>query len=137
MNPNAIIRQLMAQPNVHSSFAFLGRFLLSYMFIVAGWAKIGGYAGTAAFMESKGISSVFLAPVILLELGGGIAILLGFQTRGIAFILAVFCIISGFIFHGAPEDATNFMKNLSIAGGFIFLLLNGAGKFSLDHIIEK
>ena len=114
-----------------------GRALISYIFITAGWAKIGGYAGTAAYMESKGLPGSLLVLVILLELGGGLAILVGYQTRIVAFFFTVFCIVSGLMFHGAPEEATSLLKNISIAGGFLFLIAQGAGKFSLDNLLTK
>lgn len=131
------VANLLERTGLDNIFTLLGRVLISYIFITAGWAKIGGYAGTAAYMESKGLPSALLVLVILLELGGGLAILVGYQTRIVAFFFAVFCIVSGLIFHGAPEEATSLLKNISIAGGFLFLLAQGAGKFSLDNLLTK
>ena len=74
--------------------------------------------------------------VILTELGGGLAIAFGLATRYAAFALAGFSIISGVIFHGNFGDQMQqimFMKNLAIAGGLLILVVNGAGKFSLDR----
>ncbi len=88
-------------------------------------------------MEAMGVPSALLPLTILVELGGGLALLLGFQTRFAAFGLAVFSLITAFIFHGGAEDAINLMKNLSIAGGLFFVMLHGAGKLSIDHLIEK
>ncbi|SEA17400.1 DoxX family protein [Microbulbifer marinus] len=114
----------------------LGRVLMSLMFITAGWNKIGGYEGTQAYMESAGVPGILLPLVILVELGGGLAILLGFFTRWSALALALFCLASAFLFHYVPGDQgqmISFMKNITIAGGFFILACAGAGKLSLDH----
>ena len=78
---------------------------------------------------------VLLPLVILLEVGGGLAIITGWQTRWIAFLLAVFTVAAGVIFHSNFADQIQmimFMKNLAIAGGFLLLAVHGAGGFSLD-----
>lgn len=137
MNPNILVKNIVTQPVISDSLAVMSRLLMSYIFIIAGWAKIGGYTGTAVYMASKGLPSFVLILVILLELGGGLAILIGFQTRFTAFFFAVFCIASGLIFHGAPEETTSLMKNFALAGGFIYILIHGAGRFSIDALIEK
>lgn len=131
------IENFVKNSSINNTLSFIGRALMAYLFIVAGWAKLGSYAGTAGYMESKGIPSGLLVLVILLEFGGGLAILVGYQTRLIALIIAAFCIASGLIFHGAPEEATSLMKNFAMAGGFIYIALHGAGKFSLDNILCK
>ena len=116
-----------------------GRVLLSLIFIVAGYSKIGGYAGTAGYMESAGVPGELLPLVILAELGGGIAILLGLFTRPVAVALAGFSVISGVIFHGAPDQVNQIMlmKNIAIAGGFLVLAANGAGAWSIDAKLKK
>ena len=136
-NPNIWVRNLVMSGSLQDILALVGRAFLAYLFIVAGWGKIGSYAGTAAFMESKGLPGELLGLVILLELGGGLAILVGFQTRVISLFLVVFNIASGFMFHGAPAEATNFMKNIGLAGGYIYLICYGAGRLSIDHLLEK
>ena len=122
----------------------VARILLSIIFIVAGWGKIGGYEGTAGYMAAMGVPALLLPLVIITELGGGLAILVGFQTRIVAFLLAGFCVISGYLFHlavvtgdpaNAMADMTNqimWMKNLAIAGGFFALIASGAGAWSVD-----
>lgn len=131
------IANIIKSSGIDNSLALIGRALMAYLFIVAGWAKIGSYAGTAGYMASKGIPGSLLILVILLELGGGLAILVGYQTRAIALFIGLFCIASGLIFHNAPEEATNLMKNLAMAGGFIYIALQGAGKFSIDYLLTK
>jgi len=137
INPNVWVRNIFTNSGAEATFSLVGRAFLAYLFIIAGWGKIGGYAGTAAYMESKGLPGDLLILVILLELGGGLAILLGFQTRIIAFFLVVFNVLTAFMFHGAPEDATAFMKNVGLAGGFLYLVVYGAGRFSIDRWLEK
>ena len=74
---------------------------------------------------------------ILVEFGGGLALLFGFQARFAAFGLGLFSMITAFIFHDGTQDSINFMKSFAMAGGLFFLMLHGAGKMSLDHLIEK
>ncbi len=114
----------------------VGRVLIAAMFVVSGLGKIFGYQGTAGYMEAMGVPGVLLPLVILLEVGGGLAIIAGWKTRPVAFALAGFCILSALIFHADFSDQaqmTNFMKNISLAGGFLFLVANGAGAYSLDN----
>lgn len=120
--------------------ALAGRILIAVMFVLAGWSKIGGYAGTQGYMQSHGVPGALLPLVILLELGGGLAIIAGLFTRPIALLLAGFCILTGLLFHaGSPDQAQqiNFMKNLGLAGGFLFLVAYGAGRLSVDHALKR
>ncbi len=137
LNPNVVVKNIVNQDQVNTIVSTLARVLVAYIFIVAGYGKISGYEATAGYMEAMGVPSALLPLTILVELGGGLALLLGFQTRFAAFGLAVFSLITAFIFHGGAEDAINLMKNLSIAGGLFFVMLHGAGKLSIDHLIEK
>ena len=119
-----------------------GRILLALIFITSGLGKIGGFEGTVGYIASKGlpVASVVAALTILVELGGGLAVLFGFLTRWAALALAVFSLLAGFIFHaywGVPADQVmgqqiNFWKNVSIAGGFLVLAAFGAGGISID-----
>lgn len=115
----------------------LGRLGLSLIFIVSGWGKIGGYAATQQYMEAMGVPGVVLPLVILLELGGGLAIAAGLFTRWVAVAFAVFSLASAFLFHGAPDDQINLLKNIAIAGGFLMLAAQGAGGFSVDALITR
>ena len=122
---------------MNNSLALLGRIGLSLIFIISGWAKIAGYAGTQQYMEAVGLPGALLPLVIALELGGGLAILTGAFTRWIALALAVFSLASAALFHadfGDVAQATNFWKNAAMAGGFLMLAAHGAGTFSLDHL---
>ena len=114
----------------------LGRLLLALIFIIAGYGKIFAYAGTQGYMDSMGVPGVLLPLVIALELLGGLAIVLGWQTRIVAFLLAGFCVLSAVIFHGNVGDQgehIQFLKNLGLTGGFLLLVAHGAGAWSLDN----
>lgn len=136
-NPNLVVKNITQNSNLDASISLLARALMAYIFIVAGFGKLTAYSATVGYMESMGVPGMMLPFTILLELGGGLALLFGFQARLVALGLAVFSVITGLIFHGAAEDAINLMKNFAMTGGLLFLMLHGAGKFSLDHWIEK
>ncbi|MFN2275092.1 MAG: DoxX family protein, partial [Anaerolineales bacterium] len=89
----------MNQSTLTAATQVTGRALMSAIFILSGIGKLGAYAATQGYMESKGVPGVLLPAVILLELGGGLAVLLGWQTRISAFLLAGFCLLSALIFH--------------------------------------
>jgi len=118
----------------------LARILMPILFISAGWGKITGYAGTQQYMEAMGVPGFMLPLVILLEFGGGLAILFGFLTRFTALFTAAFTILTAFLFHSNFAEGVNqlmFMKNLSIAGGFLVLGLVGPGAYSIDRLLRK
>ncbi|MCK4864550.1 MAG: DoxX family protein [Gammaproteobacteria bacterium] len=113
----------------------IARLLLAHIFILAGMNKIMGYAGTQGYMESMGVPGILLPLVILVEVGAGLAVLVGWQTRWAAYALAGFTVVSAVIFHSNLGDQTQmimFMKNFAIAGGLLLLADHGAGAFSLD-----
>lgn len=115
--------------------ALVGRLMLVSLFLWAGWGKIGGYEGTAAYMGKAGVPGSLLPVVIAVELLGGLLIVIGWQTRLVAIGLAIFTILAAVLFHqnfGDRNQLTHFMKNMSIAGGFLLLAANGAGAWSLD-----
>jgi putative oxidoreductase len=118
----------------------VGRFLISVMFLIAGISKITGYASTQGYMEAMGVPGALLPLVIILEVFGALAIIIGYKTKVIAFLLAGFSIVSALLFHNNFADqmqAALFMKNIAIAGGFLFLVVNGAGPLSIDNKINK
>jgi putative oxidoreductase len=113
-----------------------GRVLLATLFLVSGAGKIGEYAATAGYMESAGVPGALLPVVIGLETLGAAAIMLGWQTRVAAFLLAGFSLLTALLFHGNisdPGQLVHFLKNLSIAGAFLLLTANGAGPISIDR----
>ena len=122
--------------SIQTLSAPLGRLLLSLIFIVSGIGKIGAYAGTQAYMDSMGVPGMLLPLVIALEILGGLAIILGWQARIVALLLAGFCLLSGALFHGDIGDQSQqiqFLKNLGLAGGFLLIVAHGAGAWSLDN----
>ena len=113
-----------------------GRILLASLFLISGLGKLGAYDGTVAYMSAMGVPGFALPVVIALEVLGGAAIMLGFQTRLVAFLLAGFSLVSALLFHANFGDQIQqimFLKNVSIAGGFLLLVANGAGPLSLDR----
>lgn len=116
--------------------------MLSIVFILAGFGKITAYSGTAEYMASQGVPGAILPIVILVELGGGLMLLVGYQTRLAAFLLGGFSVLSGLIFHLVPSlsmegmqaqmEMTNFFKNLAIGGGMAYVFANGSGSMSID-----
>ena len=116
--------------------SLIARILLSHIFIMAGISKITGYAGTQGYMESVGVPGILLPLVIILELGGGLALLVGWQTRLVSYAVAAFTVIAAVIFHSNLADQMQmilFMKNFAIAGGLLLLAEHGAGAFSLEN----
>ena len=114
----------------------VARILLAHIFVLAGMNKIMGYAGTQGYMEMMGVPGMLLPLVIILELGGGLALIVGWQARLMAYALAGFSIISALIFHHNLADQVQmimFMKNLAIAGGLLLIAEHGAGAYSLDN----
>lgn len=136
-NPNVVVKNVANQTSAEALLTLIARAFMAYIFIMAGWGKITAYSATVGYMESMGVPGAMLPLTILVEFGGGLALLLGFQARFAAMGLALFSLITAFIFHSGAEDAINLMKNFAMAGGLFFLMLHGAGKISLDHLIEK
>ncbi|NUU68010.1 DoxX family protein [Enterobacteriaceae bacterium BIT-l23] len=118
----------------------IARILMPILFIVAGWGKITAYSGTQQYMEAMGVPGFLLPLTILLEFGGGLAILFGFLTRTTALITALFTLMTAFLFHSNFADGVNslmFMKNFTIAGGYLLLATFGPGAISLDRALNK
>lgn len=125
---------------VQNSAVMIARILMPILFIVAGWGKMHAYSATAAYMASAGVPSFFLPLTILLEFGGGLAIMFGFLTRTTAIITAVFTVLTALLFHvdfSVPVNQMMFMKNLTIAGGYLVLFAFGPGAFSIDRLLKK
>ena len=113
----------------------VGRLLLAQIFLIAGVGKIGGYAATQGYMEVMGVPGMLLPLVILLEVGGAVALIVGWQARWAALALALFSIAAALLFHNNLADQMQsimFMKNFAMAGGLLMLAVHGAGAWSLD-----
>lgn len=125
---------------MNATLSLLGRIGLSLIFIISGWAKITGYAGTQQYMEAMGVPGAMLPLAIVLELGGGLAIAAGLSTRWIALALAAFSLVTAFIFHadfGDAMQAISFWKNVAMAGGLLMLAAHGAGAWSIDGLRKR
>lgn len=128
--------------NLQHSAALAGRILLALIFIVSGWGKITGFAGTAGYIASKGmpLPEVMAAGAIAVEFLGGLALLAGFKTRWAALALFLFLIPTTLIFHNpagltgqeAQGQMTQLMKNFAIMGGMLMVFAFGPGRYSVD-----
>ena len=128
-------------PATQNTLALVGRILLAFLFVMSGFNKLTSIDGTIAYMQHGGVpmASILVYPTILVELGGGLLLMLGWQTRAVAALLFLFLIPVTLLFHNPATDPTqaqtqmiNLMKNLSIMGGMLQLIAFGPGGFSLD-----
>ena len=128
---------------ISNPLALIGRILLAWLFIPAGWGKLGaGFAGTVGYIASKGLPmpEVLAVAALVVEIGAGIALLIGFQTRWAALLLALFTLGAAVFFHnywGVPADQAMvqqlmFNKNLGVVGGLLVIAALGGGALSLD-----
>ena len=118
----------------------IGRILISALFLLNGIFKISNYDGTIGWMESFGMPGILLIPAIILEIAGPVLIIIGYKTKLAAGLLSLFCIATAFIFHNDfanQMQLTSFLKNIALAGGFLFIVVNGAKDFSLDKKLKK
>jgi putative oxidoreductase len=121
--------------NANKWMDLIARVLLAQIFVIAGIGKITDYSGTQEYMASGHVPGLLLPAVILLELGGGAALVVGWRTRPISIALAAFSILAALLFHANLKDDMQtllFLKDLAIAGGLLLLGLHGAGYLSLD-----
>ncbi|SEL66150.1 putative oxidoreductase [Variovorax sp. YR750] len=130
-------------PNpAQDTLALIGRILIAYLFVPAGIGKLLGFGGTVGYITSVGLPLPEVGAVIaiVVELGFGIALLLGFKTRWTAIVMAIFTVAAALFFHkywSAPDamkmmQQINFNKNIAIAGGLLALAAFGPGRFSID-----
>ena len=118
----------------------VGRVFISLVFLLSGINKIGNYEGSIGWMESFGMPGIFLIPAIILEIGTSILIIIGFKVKIAAALLSVFCIATALIFHtdfSNQMQFVSFMKNIALAGGFLFLVINDTKGFSLERKLSK
>jgi putative oxidoreductase len=128
--------------SLQSTTVLVGRILLGLIFVLSGFAKISGFDGTAGYIASKGLPlpQLLAALTIVVELGGGLALMAGLYTRQAVIALAGFSLLTAVVFHNfwaAPQadqmgQQINFMKNLAIAGGMLVLAAFGPGRLSVD-----
>lgn len=140
---NAITTNTPGAPTgVSDAAALVGRILLALIFITSGWGKIGGFEGTVGYIASKGLPLPQLGAIlaIVVELGGGILLVIGYKARWAALAIGIFTLVSAIFFHDywAAEAAQkmaqqiNFWKNVAITGGMLMVFAFGPGRYSLD-----
>ena len=113
----------------------LARILISALFLLNGIFKFSNYDGTVEWMEGFGVPGILLIPTIILEIVGPILIILGYKAKIAAGLLSLFCIATAVIFHNDFSDQMqlgSFLKNIALAGGFLFIFINGTKELSLD-----
>ncbi|AOB33894.1 LysR family transcriptional regulator [Bordetella sp. H567] len=127
-------------PAAQSSGAasLISRVLLAALFVIAGLGKLAAPAGTIGYIASAGlpVPTLSYAVALLIEIGGGVLLIVGYRTRLVAAIMGIFTVVTALIFHSAlgdPGQQMHFLKNLAIAGGMLQLVLNGAGGYSIDQ----
>lgn len=124
---------------------FIARLALAILFLWGGAMKLLGYGGFVSYLHSKGVPYAAYATIVAtaIELLGGIALVLGVRTRSVAFVLAVYAIVTAILGHdfwnmtqaSLQQDAVvHFWKNVAIAGGFLLLTVTGAGRASVDGL---
>ena len=114
----------------------VARILISALFLLNGVFKISNYDGTVGWMEGFGIPGILIIPAIILEIVGPILIIMGYKAKIAAGLLSIFCIATAVIFHNDFSDQMqlgSFLKNIALAGGFLFIFINGTKDFSLDR----
>ena len=117
--------------------ALVGRLFFSSMFLAFSYGKLTAFGGTSGYMTSLGLPAPALVTLlaIIIEIGGGLLMLVGYQTRLVALGLAIFVLVSAFIGHSQLGDSNqfmHFMKNMAIVGGSLAFVAFGAGAYSLD-----
>lgn len=117
---------------IRPALDLLGRILIAIFFVPSGIQKIFGYAGMGQYMTAAGVPDFLLPLVIILEIGGGLLILLGWHTRITAFLLGGFCVLAVLFFHLHPFDQIVFFAELALAGALFAMASHGAGAWSLD-----
>jgi putative oxidoreductase len=128
--------------NVKMYGPLVGRVLLVLMFIIAGYGKITGFEGTIGYMQAHNMpmTQVLAVIAIIIELGGGIMIAVGWKARWAAAALFIFVLVASYVFHAfwaVPADQAQlqnvlFMKNLAVMGGMLYIIVYGSGPLSLD-----
>ncbi len=132
--PNAVA---VPTESVSNGLALAGRILIAAIFILSGVAKAADPASTIGYISAAGLPFPQLAFVgaVLVELGGGVALVLGYRTRIVALALAIFSVLTAIGFHSALADQNQFIhffKNIAMAGGLLQVVTFGGGRFSLD-----
>lgn len=116
------------------------RALMSLLFLLSGVGKLNGVSATQGYMKALGVPGILVWPSAAWEIGGGILLLIGLWTRPLALLLAGWCLLTAFIFHTLFSDQmqlVNFLKNMTMAGGFLLLARTGAPGLSVDGLLSS
>ncbi|HTR85139.1 MAG TPA: DoxX family protein [Reyranella sp.] len=127
---------------MNDGLQLIGRWLMAVIFIVAGFGKLMAPAATQAMMAKYGLPMPMIAygVTVAVELGGGLLLFVGLWTRPVAIVLAIWCVATAMVAHtnfGDPGQRAHFMKNIAMAGGFLYVYVLGAGMHSLDRLRAK
>jgi putative oxidoreductase len=120
---------------LQNSGLLVARILLGLLFLMAGWGKLADVQGFAGYMASGGVPAILAWPVVLFEILGGLALILGLLTRPVALALGLFSVAAAVLYHppADPAQITSFLKNMALAGGYLALAIAGAGAWSADR----
>ncbi len=114
----------------------IGRILISVLFIISAYDKIFSIDGSMSWMEGFGIPGFLIYPAIIVEIILSLFVIIGYNARVSVSLLAIFCIATAFIFHfdfTDPAQKISFLKNISLAGGFLFIVANGTKDWAVDR----
>jgi putative oxidoreductase len=117
--------------------ALVGRIFLAFIFVYAGIGKLMNPAGTMRYMEAAGMHQavgLLFVIAVLIELIGGLMLVVGWQTKWVALVIFLFCIPVTVIFHVIPGQTIQWHKNLAFMGGLLVLAVHGAGGISIDGL---
>ena len=118
---------------------FIGRLLLSALFLIEGFAKVSMQENVIMYMEDYGVPGILFLPALVLEILFPLLLIVGYKTKWTALIMALFTFVVAIIFHTDFSDGVQlmFLKDIAIAGGFMIIIVNGPGKISLDYYFKS
>ena len=114
----------------------LGRIFISALFLISAFNKVFNLGGSMSWMEGFGVPGFFIYPAIVIEIILPVLVIVGYKARFAAGVLAIFCLITAFLFHFDFSDQTqlvSFLKNIGLAGGFLFIVANGTKDWAVDR----
>ena len=114
----------------------IGRILISALFLISAFNKVFNLDGSMGWMESFGVPGFLIFPAIAVEIILPILVIVGYQARIAAGILAIFCLLTAFLFHfdfSNQSQLISFLKNVGLAGGFLFIVANGTKDWAVDR----
>ena len=121
---------------MNNALDLIGRVLISSLFLVSAFNKIFSIDGSMDWMEGFGVPGFLIYPAIILEIILPLFVIVGYRARISAGLLAIFCLATAFIFHldfSNQMQLVSFLKNIGLAGGFLFIVVNGTRDWSVDR----